>query len=371
MLKTDVFVCGGGPAGLAAAIAARRQGLDVMVADCFKPRIDKACGEGLMPDGLAALAALGVTPTEEETGTFHGIRFVEDGRSVEARFPEGVGRGIRRTVLHDLLHQNAMELGVKFRWSTQVLNVRDGVVRAGSEEIRTNWLVGADGIRSRVREWSGLGGGRRLSRRIGLRQHFKIRPWGEFMEIYWCNGGQAYMTPTGKDEVCVVVVASHRVRSVREALASFPELASRLKGAEPVSTERGALTEGHLYDRVTAGHTALIGDASGSVDAISGQGLALSFLQAEALGIALKSGDLRFYEAAHRRIRRVPLFMSRTMLLMDRFGPLRRWTQGAFEKNPRIFEQMLSVHVGATPLTTLGIGGILSVGIQTLMQQEG
>ena len=53
--KTDVLVIGGGPAGLAAALAARQAGLDVVLADRAQPPIDKACGEGLMPDALAAL----------------------------------------------------------------------------------------------------------------------------------------------------------------------------------------------------------------------------------------------------------------------------------------------------------------------------
>ena len=57
---TDVFVIGGGPAGLAAAIAARQRGLEVVVADGARPPIDKPCGEGLMPDTLAALAQLGI-----------------------------------------------------------------------------------------------------------------------------------------------------------------------------------------------------------------------------------------------------------------------------------------------------------------------
>ena len=57
----DVFVVGGGPAGLATAIAARRRGLSVMVADGAIPPIDKSCGEGLMPDGVEALHALGIT----------------------------------------------------------------------------------------------------------------------------------------------------------------------------------------------------------------------------------------------------------------------------------------------------------------------
>src|SRR5258705_171270 len=57
----DVLIVGAGPAGLASAIAAARHGLRVQVIDAMKPPIDKACGEGLMPDSLEALAANGST----------------------------------------------------------------------------------------------------------------------------------------------------------------------------------------------------------------------------------------------------------------------------------------------------------------------
>ena len=60
MFDADVFVLGGGPAGLAAAIAMRRTGLRVILADAARPPIDKACGEGLMPDSLAAARELGI-----------------------------------------------------------------------------------------------------------------------------------------------------------------------------------------------------------------------------------------------------------------------------------------------------------------------
>jgi len=59
--ETDVFIVGGGPAGLAAAIAARQKGFSVVLADGSEPPIDKACGEGMMPGTLEALAALGVS----------------------------------------------------------------------------------------------------------------------------------------------------------------------------------------------------------------------------------------------------------------------------------------------------------------------
>ncbi|OJV39519.1 MAG: hypothetical protein BGO25_01565 [Acidobacteriales bacterium 59-55] len=366
MYDTDVFICGGGPAGLATAIAARQQGLEVIVADCFKPPIDKACGEGMMPDSIAALAKLGITFEGVETGIFRGIRFIENGKSVEASFPQGVGHGIRRILLHDLLHRRATVLGVQFRWGTQVLSADDGLVQAGSEQIRSRWIVGADGINSRIRKLSGLQAGKRLSRRIGMRRHYKIFPWSDFMEIHWSSIGQAYVTPVGKDEICVVIVTKDRLGSVDAALPLFPELAAHLRGVEHGSSERGALTTGHVYDRVTTGKVALVGDASGSVDAIAGEGLALSFVQAVALCEALKRGDLSLYEEAHRQIRRVPTFMSQSMLLMGRFGMVRRRSFSTFQRDPRLFQRILSIHVSATPLTVWGRSGLLNLGFRLL-----
>ena len=59
-MTPDLVVVGGGPVGLAAAIAARQRGLEVLLADKSRPPIDKPCGEGVMPEGVSALRALGV-----------------------------------------------------------------------------------------------------------------------------------------------------------------------------------------------------------------------------------------------------------------------------------------------------------------------
>ena len=111
--ETDVFVVGGGPAGLAAAIAARGRGLQVVVADWSRPPIEKPCGEGLMPDSLEALRHLGLTIGSEHSFPFRGIRFLTRATSVCASFPAGCGLGMRRTVLHQLLVDRAAELGVR------------------------------------------------------------------------------------------------------------------------------------------------------------------------------------------------------------------------------------------------------------------
>src|SRR5271170_1110810 len=111
MHSTDVFVIGGGPAGLAAAIAARQQGLRVMVADGAKPPIDKACGEALMPDAIAALEQLGVALPVAEACPIRGVRFLGSGLSAEANFPAGgYGLSIRRTTLHRIMTERAAAL---------------------------------------------------------------------------------------------------------------------------------------------------------------------------------------------------------------------------------------------------------------------
>ena len=127
--STDVFVIGGGPAGLAAAIAARQQGFRVIVADGARMPIDKPCGEGLMPDGLAALQELGICLEPQHGYPFRGVRFVSSALAVEAKFPNGAsGMGVRRPVLHRLIADHAAKLGIDFLWQTPVTGIAaDGV----------------------------------------------------------------------------------------------------------------------------------------------------------------------------------------------------------------------------------------------------
>ena len=367
VFDTDVFVVGGGPAGLAAAIATRQHGLRVMVADRAQPPIDKACGEGLMPDSLEVLRGLGVSLQECETGFFHGIRFVGPECSAAATFPQGRGLGIRRVLLHEVFVRHAEECGVEMLWGAGVAAISDRGVLVNGRKISCRWLVGADGQNSQVREWAGLTAGSGSRQRIGLRQHFQVRPWSDYVEIHWGSQGQAYVTPVGRNEVCVALISRRKFKSFDAGLSEFPALAARLKGAPSTTQPRGAMSISRKLKQVCRGNVALIGEASGSVDAITGEGLAMAFRQALALGAALAAGDLSVYAVAHSQINSLPEFMSRSMLLMDRSPWLRSRSLRAFARQPGIFGRMLAVHVGELQLRNFGVAGLLNLGWQLLV----
>jgi len=366
MVKTtDIFVIGGGPAGLATAIAARQRGFDVVVADGAQPPIDKPCGEGLMPDGRAALEKLRIRIPTEVAHPFRGIRFVSGGLSVDASFPNGDGIGMRRTVLHRIMVAKAEAVGVSLLWQTPVSGLHSEGVQLGKHIVRSRWVVGADGGHSLVRLWTDLDRYRYDRTRFAFRRHYRVSPWNDCMELHWGPRCQIYVTPVAADEVCVALISRDPHLRLDAALTAFPELASRLHGAEPSSVERGAISATHKLHRVYRGCVALVGDASGTVDAITGEGLCLSFRQAEVLAECFATDNLERYQQVHPELARRPVLMARLMLTLDWKTSFRQRVMRAFGSDQRLFSRMLAMHVGALSPMEFATNG-LSLGWRML-----
>ncbi|MBN9325747.1 MAG: FAD-dependent monooxygenase [Cellulomonas sp.] len=280
-VDADVLVVGGGPVGLAAAIEARLAGLTVVVVEPRVGAIDKACGEGLMPGTLTALARLGVDPVGHP---LTGITYRDERRRAEHAFRDGRGRGVRRTVLHETLLARSAALGVE-HLAARVTELRLGPTSVEAAGVRGRWLLGCDGLHSTVRGLVGLEADpprrRTTPPRFGLRRHFAVAPWTDRVEVHWGPDAEAYVTPVSREEVGVALLGP-RGADFDTVLGSFPSLRRRLDGAAPTSTVRGA---GPLLQRTrarTAGRVRLVGDASGYVDALTGEGLRVGLAQAHA-----------------------------------------------------------------------------------------
>jgi len=361
-LQSDVLIVGGGPAGLATAIAASLKRLRVTVIDARKPPIDKPCGEGLLPHGVAALHRLGIGLNSSLAFPFSGLQFSDEVSSVGAAFPYGRAFGVRRTVLHRLLVGRALELGVSVAWETRALRLSPGGVHTSSGHFRYRWLVGADGDRSSVARFARLGPRRRTRPRFGFRRHYEVAPWSDRVEVRWGNKCQLIVTPTGPGEICVSLFTSDPRLRLDRALDRFPGVARRIAGARPLSSEAGAVTLLSRARAVARGNVALVGDASCTVDGIAGHGLSLAFQQALSLADALACGDSAKYEAAHRRIIRIPMRLTRLLLAMNASSALRRKVLRLFAAKPALFAGMISEHANESTAGALGIGELLNLG---------
>lgn len=299
-LETQVLVAGGGPVGLAAAIESRLAGLDVVVVEPREGPIDKACGEGLMPGAVPALARLGVHPCGF---TLRGVDYRDDKRHAVHRFVDGSGLGVRRTTLHAALRGRAEDLGVRFlRGRVGTVEQEGGVVRAAG--VQAEWLLAADGLHSHVAREVGLALPTPVARRrYGQRRHYLVEPWTDLIEVHWTRVGEIYVTPTAEGMVGVALLANRGTR-FDDALAAAPQLAARLTAADHASSLRGAGPFRQRTRARLAGRTILVGDASGYVDALTGEGIRIGLDQARAAVASVVADQPAAYEREWMRVTR-------------------------------------------------------------------
>ena len=299
-MVADVAIAGGGPAGAALAVELGRRGLRVNLYEKTRhPRL-KACGEGLLPHGVAALRAIAGLP---EAPRVRGLRFVAGGASTEAEFPDGFGMVVRRDWFDAWLFEKA--------GATPNVDARMGTPYRSEGE---RFVVGADGRHS----WFH----RRLEAirprhvRVGLSAHvIGLDEIDDRVEVFFHREGELYIAPTGGGETLVAALF-HRDRFRRDGISYLLETipavrdrARRLEFTTPVlAASPLGLRVPHIVDR----NLLLIGDAAGAPDPITGDGIAMAMASVKPAADAIVSGDLVAYE-------RVRLAMGRNA---DRLGRL-------------------------------------------------
>ena len=313
----DVLVIGAGPAGSATALQLAQAGFRVTMVDRREFPRHKPCGEFLSPECVPYLDQLGLAGMLDELGAHRvsGMRLSGYGTTTDGRFRRLPGRashgehgfGIRREVFDHRLVQAAVAAGVEFlpRHEFVELLRQDDVV-AGAVfrcpdgariERRARWVVGADGVHSRVAK--ALGVQRRLNwlDQFALVAHFADVPTAAAADVQLLPGGFFAATTVDQGLYSLNLVLPRRALRERAAddwdgfvqqhAERSPGIAERLRGARRLQPWRGIGPFGFRTTTQSVPGCALVGDAAGYVDPMTGEGIYFALFGARALGTAL------------------------------------------------------------------------------------
>ncbi len=305
-MVADVAIAGGGPAGAALAIALGRRGLRVTLYEKARhPRL-KACGEGLLPHGVAALTALTGLP---DAPRVRGLRFIVGSESTEADFPEGFGLVVRRDAFDAWLFEQA----------AATPNV-DARMRTPYRSEGERFIVGADGRHSVFHRR--LEARRPRRARVGLSAHvIGLAGIGDRVEVFFHREGELYVAPTGGGETLVAALF-HQDRFRRDGIThlldTIPEMRDRARHVEFTTPILAAAPLGLRLSRVVDRDLLLIGDAAGAPDPITGDGIAMAMASVRPAADAIVTGDLGAYERTRLAMGRNADRLGRLLLAVSR-----------------------------------------------------
>jgi flavin-dependent dehydrogenase len=344
MVIWDAVVAGGSVAGSTAARELARRGLRVALVDKARFPRPKACGEGLLPHGVAALREMGL---EASGPRVRGLRFVSpSGVTAEADFPSGHGVVVRRERFDEMLFRAAAE--------TPGVTAFEGTAY-DPDRFPARWVIGADGIHSRVHRRPEFPASPPTLKRAGFSTHVRgLEIDRERVEVILHEAGEIYLAPSERDEALVACLfrqdsappgATNEER-VLHVLLSLEVLQGRTRGVSFTTPVLAAAPLGLRVGAVAAGNTLLVGDAAGAPDPVTGEGMSLSILSARAAAASIAAGRPAEYERERRRLAAGSDWLGRWMLRATRYPAIADRAVESLVEHPDLFTKLLEIALG-------------------------
>ena len=292
-MQPDILVVGGGPAGLASAIAAAQK---VSASPSSIPEnlpsishVAKAC----FRRPLRRCAALEFIFSPATDFRFEGFRFSDETVFRQRTHSARAGPWIAPHCPSSAADRSRKRSGSFADVGRAHFGSRFRRRLRRRQFVPCSWLIGADGQNSVVRRFAGLGPCRsdRSAASVSAATT-PSRPGPISCEVHWGRIADGCLAHAG-NEICVSLFVDDSRMRIDRALLQFPEVARRLGGASPISAEAGALMSFRRARAVVRSNVALVGDAGCTVDAISGQGLSLAFQQARPSRRGARCGQSR------------------------------------------------------------------------------
>ncbi len=390
--RSDVLIVGAGPAGASLAWRLARAGFHVRVVEARTfPRF-KACGEFLNPECVRMLRELGVESELRALGArrLSGFELFGFARHASGGFaslglvkaPSDHGLALRREVLDAAVLRAAVRAGVEHREGVRVTGlVRDasGSVRGvlardrdgGRFELGATFTIGADGLRSVVAGALGVRRPIAWLEKLALVTHYERVPESERAELHFFSRGYfaAHSVDRARFSVNLVVDAAAVRESPDSPAQTFdrlvdacPRLRARLHGARRTEPVRGVGPLAFATTRQAFAGAALVGDAAGFVDPMTGEGVYAALRGAELLAESLETAlharrsdprALRAYEVRRRRELAPRACLSRVLQRGLRHDRIVRGILSALEARPGLADLLVSVSGDYVPLSEL------------------
>jgi geranylgeranyl reductase family protein len=332
-LSCEVLVVGAGPAGSAAAAAVARTGRDVLLVESHQHPRPKACAEYASPRIAEELQRLGLPDDawQPDALPVRGMRVIRGADAVEMTYHDAGGQrpawGLDRERFDAALAAHAVDNGARLLERTALDDVhwRGGQDATGGRvtgaslrtatgrlTVRCQWLIGADGARSRTARSLNVDLGAGRPRRLGLVAHYEAVPeLADHGEMHVGSGYYIGLAPLARNRLNVgMALPMNGDRLGAEdrfafAIQGIPAVAARLGGSRRLTPIRGASPIGHRVRRSAGRGCMLIGDAAGFIDPFTGEGIYRALRSAraaaEALGNGMDDGAAGRYRGARQR----------------------------------------------------------------------
>jgi geranylgeranyl reductase family protein len=357
MGRWDVVVVGGGPAGSAAALAARAAGRSVLILDRTDFPRDKVCGDGIAPEALDVLAGLGLDPTGLTAGypAVPRLRLRSPGGTTVERAMHRDAFVVPREVFDDRLLTAALASGAEFRRHT-VRRIEAGQARVEVDgSFTADVVVAADGAESVVRRALGIPPNRPHQTAIAIRGYAPDPIGAPDVQVIATTEQRwpayAWSFPLGDGRANVGYGELVSGGATRAGLLAG--LDALLPGVEPVGLRAHRLPLSTGRPRLPDGRVLLAGDAASLINPLTGEGIFYAVLSGALAGAAAAHGPRagRTYRRALRRRLGRHLRHSSTASRVSRWPVVMDAAFRAAARDQRVFDDVVRLGLADGRLT--------------------
>jgi len=352
----EVAVVGAGPAGAALAAMLGSAGVSTVLLDQARFPRDKPCGEGLMPAGVAVLTRLGLSMDAFPAVRGVTYRLLGDGSATGA-FASTSGRAVRRVRFDAMLAAHAEATpNVDARFGCSVTAMGSGRLATSDGDLAARYVVGADGLRSRVARWMGWSRAPRGRGRYALIGHAEAHAHGlDRVVVTLLDGREVYAAPTGPDELLIAVLggrgdvtrAAYRAAVEQAHPEAHLAAGAALRGAGPFWVRPSTVASRGVF---------LLGDAAGFLDPLTGDGMSDALVAAETLSRLLAErvpDPQRAYARWEARQWRRRLFVNRLAITLTGSTTLARRALRKLQRRPVTLDRLLAINDGSKSVWSL------------------